>query len=109
MLRRAAAILIVFLSSVGFTVALFYASAPVTIAAALLVPLAVVGSYRLTRPRRPGSACRCCGYDLTGLEPVGLCPECAEPYTERLDLEDILRERLEARNRPPDPARDGSG
>lgn len=106
MFKRAVAIMLVFLTSVGLTVSLFYAAAPVTIAAALLLLLAMVAAYRLTRPRPRTNTCRRCGYDLTGLEPAGLCPECAEPYTQHPGLEDILRERLEARNHTPDPARD---
>ena len=110
MLKRALAISLVFISSVALTVSLFYAPTPVSVAAALLLTLAVLTAQRLTRPSRiPRACCLSCGYDLTGLEPIGLCPECAEPYTERPPLEAILRERLEARNQPRDPARDDPG
>lgn len=55
----------------------------------LLVPYTVVvagiGLYIACLPRRLTSTqCRGCGYDLAGLDPVGLnCPECSAPWRGR--------------------------
>lgn len=37
-----------------------------------------------------GLACKACGYDLTGLAPQGVCPECAHPVANSLRA-DLLR------------------
>lgn len=109
MVVRVVCMLMIFALSVSVTVSLFYAPSWVTLVALVLLVGALVARHRVTRPRLARGCCRACGYDLTGLEPVGECPECGEAYEPRWDLEAILRAKCEDRERAASAARDVDG
>jgi hypothetical protein len=93
MVVRAAWTLLIFGLSVGLVVSwsLWPGWGTVVIGAILLG--AMVMRYRAGLVRRDPSLCSTCGYDLTGLEEAGECPECGEAFLPRWDLEAVLRAR----------------
>jgi hypothetical protein len=79
-----------------------YSIVPLALA---LLPLLVVNplylwhtaSVRRSLAASGGRLCTHCAYDVSGLEPAGVCPECGKPYN--IDTDGILWKALETRTK----------
>lgn len=90
---RAAWTLLIFGLSMGLVVAWSLGPPWATLLVGVLLVSAMVMRYRAGLVRRDLGRCGTCGYDLTGLEEAGECPECGEAFAPRWDLEAVLRAR----------------
>ncbi len=95
MLVRAAWTLVIFLLSVVMVVVWSFVSGLAAAGVGVVLVGAMVMRYRACTVRRDPGRCATCGYDLTGLEEAGECPECGEPFVPRWDLEAVLRMRAQ--------------